>query len=353
MHYPEISFHATSGLFDFEPINLNTTKTSYSNLSKVNDLLDSHNFASIIRNKELFWLAFCKIASRNKVTYRPVALYCDELTLWFIHDYNYNRLRKAIEKLRSIFNNHFDNKKHFTFSAISHLNGVYFALPSPSIDITSQNKYEIHFNNLIKPNLIKFAESLGCFCKISDYLQVVKEGTSISENISYLISIIWGRIPPLKIADHSFNIADQACDVKLKSAQGIKFVHSQALLLFGGDAFKTMLAAPMKESNAREIDLKLFSHECISDFVDFIYSGHDKVFEKKLSQESFNYFELFCFAHTYLNQPLINCCINWINILAQPADYQYLAKFAEQYDNDDLRYICLELQKEYVASLVK
>lgn len=333
------------------------------NSDKLDICLDMNDFETIIKDQNLFWLAYCKAAFPHQTK---------KMSPFFsisINGKNINFSGQAeiikeilifIEELRHFFVEGFESKTSFEILVVKRFDDYLIRKESACIDLKNApfGCYEVSYHNYIEPALPKLAEFCGAIYTGTKKNQEVKYNTTKTVKAP-VIQINWTKfhvysitpklIPELKEMSKAFYSLyqnQQLCDLNLLSSDTTLKVHAAVLYLYGGAVFQKLLTTDMKETAEQSITFADYSGSTIKAFMDFIYLG-GKTFQEKAitafnnnNNDPFDLVELLDFAHSYQQETLIDCCTNLLSLSSTKNDLATLSKLATLYDNQHLKTLC-------------
>ena len=350
-------------------------------ISKKSDSLDAclerKDFVTIIENKDLFWLAFCKAlfpnqGKKDSDVFR-VSIEGNVIKI-FGREHVIKQTQDLIEEMRQFFLEGLRARNNFEFLAIEFCMDFYLIKASDCIDITNQEKYFLWvYNSYLKPalpQLAKFCGALYSEYKKNQTIKFVRECPPEKEIVdviriqwrdeSHLIYPIAPTVIPTREefgkAMYSLYQKQEGCDFKLFSKDGVTKVHSVLLRIYGGPVLQALLSSDMKETNEASISFEGYSKSVVDAFMDYIYLGGEAFSEKVLSSHEdnkINIIELFEFAHTYQVDTLVDCCTNIISLVATKNDLETLQSVLALHDNKHLKQICDHLATKDNTSMIK
>jgi len=342
-------------------------------ISNLEEHLAREDYGSIIKDPELFLLAFLKALSsvRNKNLITSV----EGNRLTISGDVNcYPQIKKNVEEIRQCFLDGYEKEEDFMILPVKDGYGYqYYLKPkSPIVTIGEGDVFipSLWFDSIIKPCMPILSESLGAICYELEVDQTVKylwTGEQKEEKINaFKIDRISQKnlvypISPIQIPTrdnfntflHSLYQKQELCDLTLVTKDGDIHMHLLPLFAYGGEMFQKMLTTPMKESQEKVINFELFSKETVEAFVDFIYLGQGGLEAGSFLQKRPDFYELLRMAHTYQVTPLIDHCTNLISLVAFQEDPQNIKDLAEYYNNDHLRRLYEHLSDPNDVHLMK
>jgi hypothetical protein len=350
------------------------------NLDPLDRCLERKDFERIIKNKELFYLAYCKAIfphqNKEESDAFMVSIVGKSINVSG-KDHIIKQTQDMIEDLRELFMEGLESKKtSFEILAVKRWRDYCFRKESPLIDLcfATNGCYDWCYDNFIKPALPTLAE----FCsatyiedKKNQLLRTNREDHAKIEEVS-VIRIQWQEgshfvypIPPKSIPEqedlskafYSLYQKQQCCDFSLSSKEGVLIhMHSSLLYINGGPVFQALLVDNMKENAAKMITFPEYSQNTVQAFVEFIYLG-GKAFSEKMiashNQNPINLAELFEFANTYQITILVDCCTNLMSLFATKEDLETLQDLATLYDNSHLKQLCEHLSIKENANVIK
>ncbi|MDP1880841.1 MAG: BTB/POZ domain-containing protein [Parachlamydiaceae bacterium] len=314
------------------------------NAKLLEDCFLRNDFKKIIKNKNLFWLAFCKTdfehqkKIKDKFSVTAIQNIIEEIRIFFLKEI----------KTRSII-------KIWMYG--SSLNCF---LVKPNFDIKMLDYEKMHcvfvYSKYIQPLLNDFASLFKL--DFNQFTQDFKSeyNTHTQKILEYQFT--WREklpliypIPPkpiqnaLPIHTSLFSLYQrkQFCDFTLKTKNHEFKVHSPILYIYGGPVIKKMLQIKTKEMVENQIYFEHFTYNTIDAFIHFIYLGGKAFSESylsylKQSKRSIKHlFQLFAFAHCFQIDPLMDCCTNLISLVATKKNINKIEQFSNLYSNEHLK----------------
>ncbi len=349
--------------------------------SKKSDLLDAclerKDCISIIENKDLFWLAFCKalFPKQGKKDSDVLKVSIEGNIIKILgKEPVIKQTQDLIEELRQFFLEGLRARKSFELLIIEFCRECHLRKAGDSIDLTDQKGYfGWVYNSYLKPALPLLAQFCGAIYSENKKKQSIKfvRECPAREEIVDVIRIQWRDeshlvypIAPTVIptrkelgkAMYSLYQKQEGCDFKLFSKDGVTKVHSLLLRIYGGPVLQALLSSDMKETNEASISFEGYSKSVVDAFMDYIYLGGEAFSEKVLSSHEdnkINIIELFEFAHTYQVDTLLDCCTNIISLVATKNDLETLQSVLALHDNKHLKQICDYLSTKGNTSMIK
>jgi BTB/POZ domain len=333
------------------------------NLNSYQECVVRNDFSSIVKNKELFWAAYCKTAAtipEGQWDSFTITLENNSANV-VAHPSNMSRMKDAVEKLRKVYEEALNDNSDFSIGLLNTDSVVYSTLFKEISNTHSQEYIKDFAANLstksIKSVIPSFAESCGMTCvKVNENKLI--EGKSVPIEVMqmhwktefHFVSPI-----PLKTIPEQTELGNslydlykqgQFCDFAIISEKAQKqfMIHIVVLYANGGKFFKNILNTSMKESSDKKIYFNTYSENTISALIDFIYLG-SKNFQKNVLEGRLkvDLTELFAFAHTYEMDILKDCCFNLFCLLSIPEHANQIAELAEYYSDNDLKALSANL----------
>ena len=337
---------------------------------QVETLMNRRDYGSIIKNRELFWHAFCLAVSREESSSQEQdAIFSVSYSKGTFFVMGVDKVIKDIEgileQIRRFFLQGYQEGESVRI-LLPHPSGEYFfCQPQQIVDLhdwtTSKNGIsEQWYHAYISPHMNRLCSSVGAIFQVSKKLQLIKyDRTSSIENIDE-IQISWKKegiltypITPLKV-ERSQNSKveylemlkkEVACDIQLHSKNGVIPAHALFLAIHSGKQLNGILRKKMKEEGERILDFRDFDRSVVRAYVDFIYMEL-KEFRENYEQESVcDFFELLRLARAYQIEPLFNCSINLLSLVAKPADAERVLDVASKYQSGQLEKLGVHLTK--------
>lgn len=333
-----------------EMVKQSELSASFESLSVVDDCLVRNDCDTILLDKDLFWLAFCKALASNKdreVRCRfEVSLHQNSVKIWGSDDL-IEKTQCFVEELRLFFLDSSKNRLDFEVFAVKDCGCCHLLKESPIFDLSQVNDSEysyLWYSSLIKPALPELARFCGAVyseehkkitVRTSDYTQV-ENCEAIQVNWLAERPLVY-LIPPKNIPVQIPNqdIGSQPCDFILSSADKQTNIHSSVLLLNAGPVIQKMLSTQMKEAEEHMIMFSEYSQDTVDNFIQFLYHGGQSLLS--YNQEISHLVELFEFANTYQIEALIDCCTNLFCAFATQDDLEILTDLVDKYDNNHLK----------------
>lgn len=348
-----------------------TNKNIEHDLSSLESAIAKKDYGKIIKDSELFWLAFCKASS--KIEREPgdfyFSIFIEEKTLTINgrKDIVFG-IRNFIKEMQKFFIKNLDKKSDFTILPI--YIGVYYRIREKinTIDILDFTEHLFDsclldgwFKSYIRPCMQVFCQLIGAICSdvIIDQKILSTKLIGIKNEQIEAFKIDWIKenhfvypIEPIKISPredlqqsmYSLYEKQLFCDFSVTAKDGVLKVHSAIFFTYGGKIIQNMLTRNMKESTEKTISFTDFSLSAVKAFADFLYLG-EKAFEPEAFLErNVNLYELFTMAHLYQVEPLINCCTNLISLFSDIEDLEEIEHLVHTYQNKHLE----ELHKHLI-----
>lgn len=351
---------------------------SSKNLEKLNMYLERKDYEPIIKDPDLFWLAYCKAIlphqKKEEVEYFFVSI-VDKNVSYLGKETIIKKMQNMIEEIRKFLLEGLESKINCEILVIEDLVTCYLRKESPLIDLTEERigYSKSLYHTFIKPALPNLAEFCGAIYAKDTKNQLVKQYTLSPASIISVevIQINWQKeswlvypIPPKLIpqqeemgkALYSLYQKQQLCDFSLVSKDNIIQVHSSLLYIYGGPVLQKLLTSDMKETIDKVISLADYSHTTVQAFIEFIYLGGKGFSEKVVSsnnQNTINLFELFELANAFQIENLIDCCTNLITLVANKQDLKVIQHLASLYGNKHLEQLCEHLSSKENAIYIK
>jgi len=366
--HPGISNIQASYFAEDQPLSYNT--------AKFDQYLGRKDYETIIKDPDLFFLAYChalfpnqdkkeRYAFKVSIEGQNVTVSGKECIL--------PKVQKKVEEIRQFFVEGIERKKSVEFLVARNCMKVFLRKESPVIDISGEDLHEFYYNPFVGSALPKLAELCGASYILDKKEQsaVVIRGLGVWDIEVEVIKIKWKEdvhlvypIDPKVILEkeqfredlYSLYQEQELCDFSLICKDGEVKFHSNLLFVSGGLAFQRLLKAKMKETQDKVISLTEYSQGTIRAFMDFVYLGGG-AFSKKVissdSQETTNLFELFRFANVYQIESLIDCCTNLISLVATKKDLRIVQHLATLYNNEHLKLLYTHLLTKDIALAFK
>ncbi len=356
------------------PTNVNFSIKS----EKIDSHLERQDFETIIKDRELFWLAYCKAVfpHQNKKALDSFFVFIEGTNINISGEgHTIKKTQDVIEELRAFFVEGLKSRKTFEIFIVPLLSDCLFRKESPLIDLRYINSGYCTewYCDFIKPALPQLAEFCGALytedrknqlLKTHDYFPLlIKEVQVIRINWQKQFHLIYPISPKcipeqeeLGKALYSLYQKQQFCDFSLKTKDQTIKVHSNLLYVYGGPVFQGLLTSNMKETIDKAISFAEYSQSTVEAFIDFIYLGGKAFSEKMISsnqQNTIDLFELFELANTYQIETLIDCCTNLISLMTTKQDLEIIEQLATTYNNKHLKQLCDYLSPEKNTLLIK
>lgn len=333
-------------------------------LTPLHTALSTNDVISIIRDKALFWTAFCQEASKLEGTH----IHCfhtliagDKITISGIEHIHKN-LQNIVEVIRNLFAVSLDEKRGVTIVPIDLASDIFICEKADCIDLTrwlidDRNKiFCAWFKSFIRPCLPGLSEILAAkFSEETIGQSFMHEpGVPLTESVTsitiewlpgshYVYPILPKAIAKRADAQESMYAMYQQqiyCDFSIVAKEGVVKMHSLPLFMHGGAAIQTLLTSGMKETLEKTINFSHFSLSTVEAFVDFIYLGEKTLTPDSIDENNVNLIELFELANIYQIQPLIDSCTNLFSLVSTADDIKTIVSLSVTYDNDHLKKLC-------------
>jgi len=346
------------------------------NTVKFDQLLSQKDFEAIIKDPDLFFLAYCRALffNQNKKEARAflVSIEGQNVTVSGSEPIILE-VQKKVEEIRQFFVEGNERQENVAFLVARKATYVFLRKESPVIDLCGDDLSYFWYDPFIESALPKLAELCG-----ASYIQDKKKQLAVlyrddtpsslevqvvkinwKEDVHLVYPISPKVIPEqeeMRKALYALYQKQQLCDFSLICKDGAVKIHSSLLFLFGGPVFQNLLTSEMKETQDKIILLAEYSQSTIRAFMDFVYLGGRAFSEKVISsnsQETTNLFELFEFANLYQVKALIDCCTNLISLVATKQDLEAMQYLANLYDNEHLKLLCEHLSPKENTVIIK
>ncbi|MDP1608489.1 MAG: BTB/POZ domain-containing protein [Chlamydiales bacterium] len=347
------------------PLPQTTNKNVEHDLSTLESAIAKKKYGKIIKDPDLFWLAFCKASS--KIERKPYdlifSIFIQEKTLTI----NGRKdvifaIQQFIKEMQEFFIKNLDKKNNFTILPILSGTNYYISEKAKIIDIIDLTEYRCsllprvsitQFENYIRPCMEAFCRSIGASCSntpVSQKISFHSHFSAINQEIEafeinwvkekrFIYPIDPVKIPPrenLQQSMHSLYRENILCDFSVIAKDGALQVHSVIFFTYGGKIIQNMFTHKTKESAEKTISFTDFSLSTVKAFVDFLYLG-EKAFEPEAFLErNVNLYELFTMAHLYQVEPLIDSCTNLISLFSDIEDLEEIKHLVNIYQNKHL-----------------
>lgn len=333
-------------------------------LTPLHTALSTNDVISIIRDKALFWTAFCQEASKlegTRIDWFHTLIAGDKITISGREDV-VKDFKKIIEVIRNLFAASLEEKRGVTIVPVELALKIFICEKADCIDLTRwliDDRNEIskmEFPGYILPCLPGLSEILGGKFSKETINQpiMIERGKLFTQSVAS-ITIEWLRgchyvypILPKAIAKRAdaqesmYAMYQQQtyCDFSIVAKEGVVKVHSLPLFMHGGAAIQTLLTSNMKETIQKTINFSHFSLSTVEAFVDFIYLGEKTLTPDSIDENNVNLTELFELANIYQIQPLIDSCTNLFSLVSTADDIKTIVSLSVTYDNDHLKKLC-------------
>lgn len=334
-------------------LNFDSTETA--------DIFARGDYQKIINSSTHFWNAFCCESAKQK--FEDAAVFSISLKAKRINISGDDRIvkdiQKCVEKIRELFVNGYAAQKSFLICPLVIDDFVYFKGDAKAQAVDLKNYLtdptrikKLWFTEYIFPSLEGLSHSLRANFSIHKrYKEIYGPGWIQSGKFSAL-KIDWiarehfvYSIPPISIPPRAdtqkalylmYKDRPDLCDLSLEACDGVVKIHSAALYIYGGEVMQAMFKPDALRD--KKVCFKEFSLTTVMAFVDFIYLGQAGLMPEAIQQSGVSLTELLKLAYSYqLNNTLIDCCINLLNLLSLPKDAQKINHLAQQYENEHLK----------------
>jgi hypothetical protein len=306
--------------------------------------LRTHDYASIIKDQNFFWLAYCKVFNSKQAgdvvfSLSPQGGVTSNQPSTPFYS---GGVKEAVERIRKLLVQDVETKQGVALICVKNGELVQLIKDSKEVVIDPRNDEVLlstrPYNNYVFPCLPDLAALLGIQLTLHPARNQKVIGTvfGIAEehNVEPLeftwrpdVHLVY-PIPPQKVAPresdkefYSLYKEGTLCDLTLRAADGALLVHQLVLYAHGGAVLQNTLKAPCKEAQQKEIVFPTFSKQTIELFVEFLYLGEKGLQNEVVRQEkAVDLCELFVFAHTYQIEPLIASTSNLISLFVKDAD---------------------------------
>ncbi len=360
---------------------LNRVQKLPQNFDRLESCLQKKDFETIIRDSELFWLAYCKallpFQDERKSDEFLISNEGKNIIVSGIRN-TIKEINNVIKEIREFFIECLNRKVIFNIVVINETNDIYIRKESPLISLVDNNQrscFQPLYYDFVKPALQKLAEFCGaCYTEdqkslniqpiLDDFAPQMKNCEIIhiswKEDIHCVYPILPKTIPARQDANEALYLLYQKqefCDFCLvsKENQTLK-IHSALLYVHGGPILQNLLTSGMKETANKTIIFPDYSQNAIRAFIEFIYLGGQAFSEKMSSTEEgkeLDLLELFEMAHTYQINTLIDCCTNLMSLSATKENLEIIKKYAALYKNEHLTSLCEYLSPEKQVNQIK
>lgn len=326
------------------------------------------DFASIINDQELFWLAFCKAVFPNQNSkYRwTFSIAIDGKVIRISgKEHIIEEVKKAVEEIRNFFTENSANHKDFNLIVFDNSVGCFLKRESSLIDASGNS--DLHgwvYRDYIKSALPMLATMCGTTLTIEEEKdRLVKWHHHFPPKVwkVEVHTIHWQakhhmvyRIPPKEIPErvdvgqalYSLYQQEKMCDFTLVTKKnGIVKCHSSMLYLYGG-TLQELLSSGMRELMEGKISFEDYSPKTVRAFLDYIYLGgpaFSRKFTTTQKADQVNLLKLFELANRWMVKPLIDTCTNLISLGATEKDIVNIQPLAAAHHNDHLSELCKHL----------
>lgn len=351
------------------------------NSDKLDMCLERKDCESIIKDPDLFWLAYCKtiFPHQNKKDGWSFSVSIEDKNISFSgKDHTIEKMQEMIEEIRKFLLEGLESKKNCEILVIERLGYFYLRKESEFIDVvhTPVGYPDGWYHNGIKAALPNLAELCGAIYTEAKKSQLVQVHSLLPAEIKSVpvIRINWQEeshlvypIPPTFIPEqeevgkalYCLYQKQQLCDFSLASKDNTIKVHSSLLYIYGGPVLQKLLTSDMKETVDKVVSFPEYSQNTVQAFIEFIYLGGRGFSEKVVASKNqntinlFELFDLFEFANTYQVKNLIDCCTNLITLVANKQDLKLIQNLADFYDNKHLKQFCDYLSHKENAIFIK
>lgn len=339
--YPLSSIYSgSSNQYRYEEKMKYTPKSKYGAI--VQELLETKNFAKIIKNEEFFWSLYCSIQRTREI-------YCKS----YVNDRDMFDGCGLNEEARTMIE--FIRKQLVDFLKLREENKFYYSgYDSVAQQLLNTDKTKkigscYFFVWYILPFFGKLANAVG-FDYSCDPIPGIQKKNEFDGKIYYTITLknemdnyLISFVPPLLIPNYyienQYKTYKQGLffDFTLSAADGELNVNSCFLYSMSSQIIKLMIAGNFRESENKCAHFPDYSISTLKLYIEFLYLG-SKLIEKGYIHllEDCDFTELINFAHVYEDQHFFNFCVNLFGYFAKEEQIEDLMEMSKFYDCDQL-----------------
>lgn len=352
-------------------------------ITPVENELSVKDFSKIIDTPELFWQAFCKVASeifseKTPNEFSTITAHNNSVTLSIQSRDDYSlQIKSFVEEIRKLLANSLSQRKEIILVPVRMGANIFMRQKSDLIELFEWESpiaiclSNYLFKSYVHPCLPNLCQLLGASCTELLLEQKIKNKPGdihIYTETVISFKITWSPeqhliypIPAKKITPHE-GMAKLAyemyqkeilCDLSLVTRDGSRKVHAMTLFMHGGECLQTMLTSSMKEGLEKVVLFKEYSLKTVQAMAQFIYLGEEGLSPKFVQSNEVDLYELFVFANMYQIPGLIECTTNLISLISTPGDIETLQKLAKTYANDHLRELYKHLSLKNRTDVLK
>lgn len=336
------------------------------NLDNFETLLARKEFEVIIKDKKLFWLAYCQaVALLNKPQRNDFSVSIEGKNIKISGiDSVLQNMEYQLEQLRQVFLEGLEKRKESEILVIQVGCFFYFRKESPVVDLshatTSEGCDQFYYYGFIEAALHKLAEFCGAVYTVDKKNQNINTDHPFSPVIQEVsvTRISWqdkfhltypiapNPIPEMQEMNKELYRLYQeqlffGDGFELNFKGGATKVHACVLYLHGGQTIQGLLNPLMNEMEDKKISFTNYSQNTVLSFIDFIYIGGNELIQNKISLYNkipiSEVFELFEFANFLQNKPLIDCSTNFISLYITRDNVEAIKLLVEVYKNEHLQ----------------
>lgn len=331
-------------------------------IEKETEILDNlilrRDFETVIKDKELFWLLYCKaISQKGKIEYLHLKMNVHQKNIEIIgNSIVIHAFRKAIDELQTLFEKNYVNKS-FTLQVIhfDQWNNTYINDTDQSDILANSSKIRLihdEYPFIFQPVFPYFCQLINANCTVSEKRIFASENSEeLEERISTLFTVTWNKehfiypIQPVALSDgqelkilmYSLYKNKNGCDFSIIGKNGKIELHKVLLLCKGGEAIQALLNSEINKEGANQINLNAYSLTTLEYFVDFLYLGEEVLKPNNIADKELVITELLDLGKCFLLDDLVNCCTNLLTLTAEEKHKKIILDLAILYENDHLR----------------
>lgn len=351
-------------------------KISETNFQQMDDFVLKKDFKAVLENKELFWMLFCTSYCGLKKKSQDSDCFTVQLKernlIILGRPHIVKNINMTVEKIRIFTMEAFNQKKDFTFVSNKMACDIHFRKDGVEIDFSDwlYNKegtiFESWYGEFFAPTLAPLFNSLGAAYSVEKQMRSIKndlysDGRLMNENVNVhkvewknhevcVYPIVPKSLPSCQDAQNGlFELYEKQkfCDFFLHTQEAeVIGLHKVILYLNGGETLKHLIDSNFKEAKENKLVLDSYSTQVVRYFVDYIYLGPENCLEKMIENNFSEPYQLFTLAHFFQVTPLIDCCTNYISLIADTQDLPTIRSLANDFKNQHLKALAFYLTLE-------
>ena len=323
--------------------------------------LSKRDFFRIIKNFELFWLAFCYAFYQSSPPHPAFQVSLEGSRLKITGtDTVISLLQGIIEDAGQVFAEGLARKEHFTIKVLGDRQEKFLRdahRSFPSYDLSDEQRC---CRDIV-------VQSFGCLAKLvgavsslpRSNIEVLNYYDSVVEQEICLCDIYWVDpihqiLPeePLERSSVEYLLyplyeVQKFSDWTLAGSEGKLKVDSTILFVRGGLAIQRIMKRCLEEEQEKVLSLEGASASTVKAFAEYLYAG--EISPQFASKHRVLLDELLQIAYRYDCQALIDSCTNLISTFASYAVVDQIKALAAQYKNDHLKKLCQIISERYAT----